>query len=1365
MSCKSLITAVLVSCIVIAAKAYSNDSQPVIYLGIEKGLSNNSVTSIFQDHRGFMWFGTYDGLNQYDGYYFKVFRNHLNDNNSLPNNRIAAIVEDSSQRLWIGTRSGVAVYDQVTSTFSQIYFKEKQSSSRQKITSIVNQILPSAGGDMFIATDNGLLFYNAHAGFATPVLINNKFGYQAMAAETDQANNTWVYVRDKGLFLYDQKKQSLQLFSDQIKNGICLKSYTADTLLLGTDDGLYTYSISTRTFTKKFSSGNRVLQLKIYNNEMYIVTDGNGVFVMKDNDWQIRNIFQNTDEKNLTSPCVYSILKDKNGRMWIGTMRGGINIVNGNRNRFETIAHPEKTKNLADDFIACIAEDQDRNLWIGTDGSGLGLWNEKTKTFSGTNRRHLSPLKRSSNFVTDILNDDADHLWVASWGGGIDRFNKHTNSFTHYTCLNPATNKEDRNAFLLYKDKEQRVWVGTCLEGGLYCFNPGKNKFELYDAKLRNILAMYQDRKGALWAGDFSSLMRIDRESKTFKRYPLGYAVRSIIEDRHGNFWVGTEGGGLLLFDRLNGSFKRYEETAGLSNNSVLKILEDDNGNLWMSTFNGISVFNPNTGKFRNFSQSDGLQSNQFNYNAGLKLSSGKLVFGGIKGINIFHPDSVLNKKPGPLTVLLVGLKIDNAPIEADSRYVEKRTADNIECIELPFGKASLSLDFVALNYSISDKIKYTYYLEGWDKSWSYKSYVRTANYTRLNEGTYRFHVKAIDAAGNESEWQQELLIKVLPPWYRSWWAYLIYAGIAFTFVYLYIRYRSIQAKHKYEMALARIETEKEKELNEKKISFFTNIAHEFRTPLTLIIDPVKDLLHFPEKRQQGTGLHLVYRNARRLLSLVDQLLLFRKADTEYGKLNMEKINFYELCHEVFICFSHQAKARNIRYEFIAEETGLEIAGDREKIEIILYNLISNALKFTPAGGTVRLEIARLLPEQDFLEVIVSDTGCGIDKSAGEKLFQRFYQTANNKQINHKGFGIGLYLVNQFIKAHKGFIAYKSSPGQGTSFIVRLPVNLAIPLQVNEEWKLEGGERKPVLIEELIAGLETDEPMTGKDEDILKIPATRDLVPNPNIITERKNVLVIDDNKDIRQYLCQIFEEKFLVCQAENGEEGLKLTRQKLPDIIICDVIMGGMTGFELCSLIKADPNLSHIPVILLTATTTSEIKLKGLECGADDYVTKPFEKELLVARVENILRNRSTLQQYFLDTITLRKNNIKVSESYRDFLEKCIVIVEKEIENEDFTIKSFARAMGMSHSSLYEKVKSVSGLSLNAFIRFLRLRKAALLLLTTDMNINEVSMQVGVNDTKYFRQQFNKLFGMNPSDYVKKYKATFNSKLNVIVS
>ena len=461
--------------------------------------------------------------------------------------------------------------------------------------------------------------------------------------------------------------------------------------------------------------------------------------------------------------------------------------------------------------------------------------------------------------------------------------------------------------------------------------------------------------------------------------------------------------------------------------------------------------------------------------------------------------------------------------------------------------------------------------------------------------------------------------------------------------------------------------------------------------------------------------------------------------------------------------FFASAKARNIEYQFLGSNRSLELLADREKMEIILFNLLSNALKYTPPGGKVDIELSE---RSGMAEIVISDTGPGIDTAIGDQLFEKFYQVKKNQSVSQKGFGIGLYLVNQFIQAHKGNIRYESSPGKGTRFIISFPVSPqgTGPDSLSELMIDTDAGKIPVIIEELMADLEAD----TEEDHILEDqygPGGRNFTNSiPDIVTEKKTVLLVDDNIGIRQYLSQIFMDKFLVYEAEDGATGFKMASSHMPDIIISDVIMKGMNGVDFCQKIKSDPDLNHIPVILLTATTSPDIKLKGIECGAEDFITKPFEKDLLVARVENILKNRNTLQQYFLDTVTLRKNKTKISAAYRDFLDRCMLIVEKQIDNEEFSIKTFAREMGMSHSNLYKKVKSVSGLSINAFIRFLRLRKAALILLSSDTNINEAAFQVGMSDPKYFREQFHKLYGMDPSDYIKKFKDSFNKDYNVVL-
>ena len=1330
-------------------------NQPVItYLGIENGLSNNEVTCIYQDHRGFMWFGTYDGLNTYDGYGFKVYRNKLNDTSSLINNRIAFITEDADRLLWIGTRRGVSIFNRITSKFASLYYQPYNEKAHRVSDFMATTMKYDAQKNIFIATaDKGLLLYNRQTRIAHQIPFRNnrllKTNYYVSALAFDAGNRLWLFVRDVGLCMYDNKTQEIKVVNKTIKNGLCIRADNAGNLWIGADNGLYKYDMAANNMLAIFNTHSRIPDVTIdKQNHLWIATDGNGIYTINLPGLQVNRFEGPGNKELLTSTAIFSIYEDRDGRKWIGTLRGGINIIQQEKNLFTTISRdPFSTNTLVNNFILSFCEDKSQNIWIGTDGGGLSRWDRSKNSWTNFQHQEHNKQSLSCNFVCSILNDYQNTVWMATWGGGINRYNKTTNAFEQLPCINPLTGDEDKYAFILFEDAQKKLWAGTCNDGRLYWYNPTTGHFELFDNRVTNILSLYEDKSGDFWGGTFQSLIKIDRNQKKHITYNIGYAIRAMHEDRQGRFWIGTEGGGLLLFNRKTARFTKFTETNGLCSNSILNVLEDKSGKLWISTFNGISKFDPQTSSFTNFSQSDGLQSNQFNYNAAIRLRSGEFAFGGIKGFNIFYPDSIYNK-PQPVQVWLTDIKINNTPVEKDDSYITSRSKNGIEYITLPYNKAVVSIDFVALNFSAPDKISYAYYLDGWDKNWNYVGKSRTANYTRLTEGLYTFKVKATDAEGHWLTREQQLLIKVLPPWYRAWWAWLLYS-VAFVFVlYLYLQYKAQRAKQLYETALAKMETEKEKELNEKKLSFFTHVSHEFRAPLTLIINPIKELVANPDKAVAIEDMHIVYRNARRLLSLVDQLLLFRKADTEGEKLKLSIVDLHELCHDVFTCFLQQAKARNIQYEFLATGSSIEILADREKMEIALFNLISNALKFTPNEGKVIVEITE---KEKSVEVTVSDTGCGIDETVGDGIFENFYRAKKQHTGTHSGFGIGLYLVKQFVQAHHGTVTYESKMGEGTRFTISLSRVGGTASAKNSSGNTRS--EAPGLLEELMG--DSDQVQNGSPSITMPAPA--------GMVSNKKAILLVDDNAEMRQYLRQLFCDRFIVYEADNGETGLQQAQQHIPDIIISDIVMEGVTGVEFCKTIKSTLELSHIPVILLTATSSTDTKLKGIECGAEDYITKPFEKELLLARVDNILKGRSTLQQYFLDTITLQKNTVKVSAEYRDFIDRCMAIIDQEIDNVDFNIKTFAKEMGMSHSTLYKKVKFISGLSITAFIRHIRLRRAAVLLLSTNTNINEAASQVGINDPKHFRVQFHKLFGMTPSDYVKKYKASFNKDFNVI--
>lgn len=1295
-----------------------------------------------------MWFGTYDGLNRYDGYEFKVFRNKLNDTNSLLHNYIYAINEDHENNLWIATGKGISIYNNLTSKFLPSYYISGDNGKKiEKISSSTNTIKTDAKGNVFIGTNGGgLIIRHKNNPVAIQLLfkkgINETADYNVQAIAIDKKQRVWLFILDVGLCMYDRGQ--IRLVNNNLKAAQCLEIDDRENIWIGTNNGLYKYNILSNSLiqsyneqTGKLTSNNIASLCFDKQRNLWIGTEGGGINILNTANGQLDYILPGESKNTLTSESVFAIFEDKESRKWMGTLKGGINIIDPQKSIFKTIAHDPLNRNsLIYNFASSFYEDNDKNLWIGTDGGGLSIWNRQLNSFKNFSHEGGNPRSLSNNLVSCIRNDHQNNVWIATFGGGINRFNKATHSFERFRCVNDATGYENKNAWLIYEDRDKNLWVTTFGRGKLYRYNPVLNRFEAFDQQLNDLIALTEDRSGTLWAGNSYQLVKIDKQNKKHRYYLIDKPVRSIYEDKKGNFWIGAEGGGLILFNRQQGKITaRYSDANGLCNNAVLNILEDSKGHLWLSTFNGLSEFDPVKKAFRNFYQADGLQSNQFLYNAALRLQSGELVFGGIKGFNIFHPDSIRTRNTLPV-VLLTGLRVNNVPVTSNDPYITKISGDQIRALRIPYDKAVLSLDFAALEYSAPSKIRYAYFLEGWDKGWNYTGRVRTANYTNLREGNYLLRIKSTNVAGAWGNNEINLKITVLPPWYRSWWAYLLYFSIIGSLVYLYLRYRTQQTRLEYEVKLAHLTIEKEKELNEKKLSFFTDISHEFRTPLTLIINPLKDLLYSKEKKVDNGDLNIVYRNARRLLSLVDQLLLFRKAGTEEDKLKIVKLNFYNVCKEVYLSFVNQAKSKKMDYSFVGENEMLEIYGDREKIEIILYNLLSNALKFTPEGGKVALSINETADE---VAVIVSDNGPGIPPEVGSRLFERFYQVPDTRSPAKPGFGIGLYLVKHFVEKHKGKILYESQPGQGTAFKLMLQKGKE---HFNRETIFEDVPEKSGFLETLPA----DEPVAEVEK-----------VNIDELVSSRKSMLVVEDNIEVRHYVTSIFTENFDIYEAQSGEEGLKLAQQYLPDIIISDVMMQNGTGIELCSLIKETPELSHIPVILLTGISSAEIKLKGVECGADDYITKPFEKELLVARVDSILKSRTHLQKYFYNEITLKKHDLKISSEYKEFLERCIAIVENHLDDNDFNIKKLALEIGMSHSNLYRRVKSISGQSISGFIRFIRLRKAAELMIKTNCNVNEAAYQVGISDIKYFRRQFNRLFGMNPSEYIKKFRSAFN--------
>jgi signal transduction histidine kinase/DNA-binding response OmpR family regulator len=1047
---------------------------------------------------------------------------------------------------------------------------------------------------------------------------------------------------------------------------------------------------------------------------------------------------------------IHTIFIDHQNRKWIGTATSGAAVIDPHKDHFQTITcEPGNSHSLADKVVSTIYEAGDGSLYIGTDGGGISIWNRQNNTFTTLRNRLGNKYSLSDKAViTAIKADNKGRLWIATFHQGIYRYTPHRQMMVHYPLPNPVYHTDDKIAYAVLEDHDHQLWVSTLrrnsVYGALYRLNSTTDRFEAFDT-LSDLFTLYEDGNSVLWGGNLNQLVKIDKVTKKHSFYNLGYAVRSIYEDSYGNLWVGTEGGGLQLFDRTRQRvIARYTTAEGISSDVVLTIMEDHSGHLWLSTLNGLVQFDIKKRESRNFYQADGLQSNQFHYNSALALRNGQLAFGGIKGMNLFYPEAIrINHAMPPLR--LTDVFINNTPASDDTTYKVQVSNGAIAAVTVPYNKAVLAFKYTALEYSVPGKISYAYYMEGWDRNWNYAGNMRTAAYTHLNEGSYVFRVKSTNGGGEWNPQEIAIRITVLPPWYRSAWAYILYGMCLIGAIYLFISYKTRQNRLHYEVKAAQLQVkeaqlnaQKEKEVHEKRLTFFTNLSHEFRTPLTLIIDPVKEMMEQEKEPAQKEGLHMVFRNASRLLSLVDQLLLFRKAESAADTLHLTMLNATELCREVFYSFVQQARIKKLDYRFECENEVTYLCADREKLEIMLFNLLSNAVKFTPAGGTV---ILKLSANDTEVNLQVSDSGAGIPAGVGDKLFNPFYQVKDTSTAGKTGFGIGLFLVKHFTTLHHGKVMYESRVNEGTGFCLTL-------LKGTTHFAGHEINQQAPSVSSIAPLPEPEETDKGRELSAL--------------VTEKPTLLIVDDDDELRNYINKVFSSGYTVLQAINGQQGLTMAQQYLPDLIISDIAMEELGGLELCKQVKEKPSLSHIPVILLTASTAQETRLQGIEAGADDYITKPFEKELLKARVLSLLKKRNSLQQYFYNEITLQQNDGKVSEEYREFLNKCIRIVEEHLDDETFSVKTLTAHMGMSRSSLYRKVNSVSGQSIIGFIRFIRLRKAAELMINTENNVSEIATITGFNDIKYFRTHFSQLFGMNPSEYIRRFRKPFHNNLQL---
>ncbi|MBN1118431.1 MAG: response regulator [Bacteroidales bacterium] len=1340
---------------------------------VEDGLSQSWVLSIHQDYMGFMWFGTGDGLNQFDGYNFKVFKHNPRSNTSLKNNEVTSICEDNNNRLWIGTSTGICLYERATETFT--------SDSAWPENYITDFLV--IGNHILITSDVGLFQLDTKTKIIKRLNINGTpilDGIYLTSIDKDYYNNIWVGGHDGLYVIYDHFKNLKKIDYDSSKKTpqmVYISSITCDSdnnIWAGTEiNGLFRLKYknlnsvlfeieSYQTIANKsgtLSKGMIRTMLQDCNGNIWLAIENAGLDIINPNrtingNAEIKNIaFDPKNEKGISSNSIHAIYEDSRGDLWFGTYGGGINFYNTAGENFRHIKSiPERKNSLINNNVNVFFE-LNSEIWIGTEG-GLSVYNEQKKQYTSfpnvTNNTHSN----SSDAIWSITKDHDGNLWIGTWAGGVSKVNPDKMFFRQMDIgrdMNP-------NVFSVLEDSDNQIWIGT-MGGGLVLYNPATKKNTVYRNDLNNpysisndwVRQVYNNSLNELWISTSSAVDLFDRKKQQFIHFfpnindtntISGKGAYVIFEDSKNNMWFGTDVG-LNYFKRSDSSFVFYQETDGLPNNSVKGILEDDHGNLWISTNRGISKFEnavdlPSNPVFQSFDLSDGLQGNEFNRRAAFKSSNGEMYFGGTNGYNVFHPDSLKKNETEP-RVVLTNLLVSNKKVEPGKHAAIAKHISMAGEIVLKYQQSVFTIEYAGLSFVNSYKNQYSYMLEGFDKGWNNVGTQRSATYTNLNPGEYIFKVKA---SNNDDIWNTtgaSIKIIILPPWYRTSLAYFIYLIFILSLVLILRRLILMRTNLQHEIKLKQIEKEKLDEVHQVKTQFYTNISHEFRTPLTLIIGPLEKILSTTSfKPDVGQQFQVILKNARRMLRLINQFLDLSTIEAGYLKLSVHEGNIPRYIQAISDIFEYEAKQKKIIYNF--ESTHDTFLGwfDSDKIEKILYNLLSNAIKYTAENQTIKFMVQFNPPDEvstkfpGYMEMWVKDTGIGISDEEKTQIFNRYYQAKSTSSSNAQGSGIGLSLVSGLVEKYGGNIEIKSSPGQGTSFYVRLPY---MRNMFSEESIVNKSE------EDYLSKLENYYQPASDKEQIEGLKAGFDKT--------RSTLLVVEDNVDLLNYIADHFKKHFNVHEATNGEEGKAIALAKNPDIIVTDIMMPGIDGMELCKQLKQNEKTSHIPIIILTAKASDESHVEGLGTGADGFLSKPFNIDVLEARVRNLLDSRKKLKQAFSQKINIEPKDIAITSVDATFIQKAINLVEKHMADPDFSTDFMSKEIGMSRASLHRKLIALTDLPPSGFIRELRMKRAARLLVEGQRTVSEVLYEIGIRSRSYFTKSFKEAFGMSPTEYV----------------
>ncbi|MFV0266325.1 MAG: two-component regulator propeller domain-containing protein [Draconibacterium sp.] len=1328
------------------------------FLTVDNGLSHNEVTAIVQDNDGFIWIGTRGGLNRYDGYGFKVFNQVPNDPNSLVNPSIESLFVDSRGHIWIGTKSGgVSKYDPVSETFKNIVSNYRQPNPLLSD----NRILcfhEDTEGNIWMGTwGHGIFVYNEAAGTTVHYLDSTRISSIAETAD----GTVWVGAAAGISGLYEFDKSSRE-FVRRRKGAVQEIKYDGRENVLwmvgGNTSGLARFDLRNykdeRFWIESSESGDQRGHIyeSLYvdeRNGIWLGTWGTGFyrFDVKSKSFRRYLVYPDAPRAfNKDYDAILSIFEDKDQNLWLGSNGGGVCVLVP-KLAFHTIGyHIEAQKGLVNTRLMSVLEDHSGRLWMGTIGSGL-FWSPDRKKILPVE----NPLENKSRFFTIkfLYQDENDKIWVGTNVGVyvIEPGNG-------YPVMEAATQKYGHSLFrhnaVSFLGTDSLFLLGS-LQNGLFVldksdtYKPLKNLRQGNSAtglQSNRISFLLNDSKNRVWVGTYNGLHIIDNTDTTVVVAEdyfnitgnfTGNIITCLDEDVEGNIWVGTPNGLNLLREISPNCFEisYFTEKEGLASNFIKGIAHGPKGNIWLSTNIGISklVVGEAGLKVVNFNESDGVNGKNFTEASVYRNSRGEIFFGGAQGLTYFDPDHICERstthKP-IFTCLYVLNQLTEAGKTMGRKPVIDRSISHSGEITLSYKQNNFELEFSALDFQSMGNNQYKYLLEGLDDEYNFIGNRRFINFNNLRPGEYTLKVIASNSHNVWNENPAEIKISVSPPFWQSWYALLFYLLVVIGIVTI-IRWNAIkQVRLANSLEIEKLQREQDRKINEMKFQFFTNISHEFRTPLTLILAPLKELLQRrTEYRLDGevsAKILLIRKNSERLMKLVDQLLDFRKLESGKMALSASLTDLDDFISDLCFPFKEIAKINGIDFSYSAVLETKQIWCDRDKLEIVLNNLISNAFKYVQGKGKIEVS---LYEEEEEVLITVSDNGSGIKPTEIKLIFDRFYRV--NQSGNKGSTGIGLDLAKRFVELHRGTITVTSEPNVNTEFIVTLP---------------KGNEH--LNPEEIVDGRPVPAKVFLNESKMGSIFQSRPKATNQS----NDRILIVEDEEDVRKYLVGLLEPHYQVSWAVNGIEGFKKVRSDKPDLIVSDLVMPEMDGLEFYQKIRENEKTALIPFIFLTARNDEQFRLQAIQKGADGLISKPFDPDLLLGKVRNILSNRKELQKKYSKSIRLQPSEIEITSTEEAFIEKVISIIETNLQNSNFTSGTLASEMNMSASSLYRRLKGITDNSTAGFIRSLRIKRAAQLLADRKKTITEIAYDVGFNDVKHFRAVFQKQYNCSPSKY-----------------